>query len=71
MQVSGQPHAPAALPPGNEVPAPNDQEAAWASKQVWTFRRKIDILTNSSVTKYEILKLPSKRCTEVRHTLFL
>jgi hypothetical protein len=36
MGVSGQRHAPAALPPGKGPPVPIGQEAGWASEPVWT-----------------------------------
>jgi hypothetical protein len=36
MEVSGQLHTPAALPPGKEPPVPIAQEAGWASEPVWT-----------------------------------
>jgi hypothetical protein len=31
-------YAPAALPPGKELPVPIGQEAVWAPEQVWTQR---------------------------------
>jgi hypothetical protein len=33
MEVSGQLHAPAALPPGEEPPVPIGQEAGWAQRR--------------------------------------
>jgi hypothetical protein len=33
--MSGQLHAPAALPPGKEPPVPNGYEAGWAAEPVW------------------------------------
>jgi hypothetical protein len=38
MRVSGQRHAPAALPPGKGSPVPIGQEAGWAPEPVWTQR---------------------------------
>jgi len=35
MEVSGQLHAPAALPPGQETTVPIWQEVVWASDPVW------------------------------------
>jgi hypothetical protein len=34
--VSGQLHAPAALPPGKEPPIYNGKEAVWTAEPVWT-----------------------------------
>jgi len=36
MEVSGQLHAPAALPPGEEASVPTQQEAGWSPEPVWT-----------------------------------
>jgi hypothetical protein len=36
MEVSGQLHVPAALPPRKEPFIPVEQEAGWAPEQVWT-----------------------------------
>jgi hypothetical protein len=36
MEVSGQLHAPAALPPGEESPVPTEQEAGWNPEPAWT-----------------------------------
>jgi hypothetical protein len=36
MEVSGQLHTPAALPPEEELPAPIGYEAGWAPEPVWT-----------------------------------
>jgi hypothetical protein len=36
MEVSGQLHAPAALPPGKETLVPTGQEAGWAPEPFWT-----------------------------------
>jgi hypothetical protein len=38
--VSGQLHAPAALPPGKEPPVPIGQEVRWTPEPVWTTWRK-------------------------------
>jgi hypothetical protein len=38
--VTGQLHAPAALPPGKEPPVPILWEAGWAPEPVWTLWRK-------------------------------
>jgi len=35
MEVSGQLHAPAALPLGKEPPVPIRQEAGWAQEPFW------------------------------------
>jgi hypothetical protein len=37
--VSGQLHAPAALPPGKEPPVPTAYEAGWVPEAVWTMWR--------------------------------
>jgi hypothetical protein len=34
--VSGQLHAPAALPPGKDPPVPIEQEVGWTQEPVWT-----------------------------------
>jgi hypothetical protein len=36
MEVSGQFHAPATLPPEKEPLVPTEQEAGWAPESVWT-----------------------------------
>jgi len=36
MEVSGQLHAPAALPPGKEPLVPIGYEAGWAPEPFWT-----------------------------------
>jgi hypothetical protein len=36
MEVSGQLQAPAALPPGKELPIPTGQEAGLAAEPLWT-----------------------------------
>jgi hypothetical protein len=36
MEVSGQFHAPAALPPGKEPLVPTGEEAGWAPEPFWT-----------------------------------
>jgi hypothetical protein len=36
MKVSGQLQAPAALPPGEKLPVPIEQEAGWVPESVWT-----------------------------------
>jgi hypothetical protein len=40
MEVSGQFHAPAALPPGKQPPVSIGQEAGWAPEPVWTCCRR-------------------------------
>jgi len=40
MEVSGQFHDPAALPPGNEPLVSIKKEAGWAPEPVWTWRRE-------------------------------
>jgi len=50
MQVSGQPHAPAALPTGNEVPALKDQELSGPQNRSGHFGEN-RYFTNSCVTK--------------------
>jgi hypothetical protein len=39
MEVSGQLHAPAALPPGKDPPVPNGQKAGWAPEPFWMLWR--------------------------------
>jgi hypothetical protein len=36
MELSGQLHVPAALPPEGEFSVPIGQEAGWAAKPVWS-----------------------------------
>jgi len=36
MEVSGQLHAPMALPPGRELSVPIAEEDGWAAEPVWT-----------------------------------
>jgi hypothetical protein len=45
MEVIGQLHAPAALPPGKEPPVSIEYEDGWASEPVWTLRRKYKSLS--------------------------
>jgi hypothetical protein len=40
LEVSGQLHSQAALPPGEEPPVPIGQEAGWAPEPVWTMWRR-------------------------------
>jgi hypothetical protein len=40
MEVNGQFHAPAALPPGKEPGLPIGREAGWAPGLVWTLCRR-------------------------------
>jgi hypothetical protein len=40
LEVSGQLHAPAALPPGKEPPVPIGLETGWAPEPVWTTWRE-------------------------------
>jgi hypothetical protein len=40
MEVSGQLHAPAALPPWKEHPVPIRYEAGWGLESVWTLWRR-------------------------------
>jgi hypothetical protein len=40
LEVSGELHAPATLPPRKELPVPIGHEAEWAPELVWTTRRK-------------------------------
>jgi hypothetical protein len=49
MEVSGQLHAPAALPPGKEPHLPVEQEAGWAPEPVWaTWRSENDCFHRDS-----------------------
>jgi hypothetical protein len=45
MEVSGQLHVPAALPPAKEPSVLIRQEAEWAPEPVWTLRRRKKILS--------------------------
>jgi len=36
MEVSGQLHAPTALPTGEKAHVPTGQETGWSSESVWT-----------------------------------
>jgi len=50
MEVSGQFHTPAALPPRERAPVPNGQEAGWAPELVrvrWRDRNKWQALLNT------------------------
>jgi hypothetical protein len=49
MEVSSQLHAPAALPPGTELPVPIEYEAGWAPEPVWTrwWREKFPVPAGS------------------------
>jgi hypothetical protein len=40
MEVNGQLHFPAALPPGKLLPVHIEYEALWAPKPVWTLWKK-------------------------------
>jgi hypothetical protein len=40
LEVTGQLHAPAALPPGKEPPVTIGKEAGWAPEPVWTTWRR-------------------------------
>jgi hypothetical protein len=40
MELIGQLHAPAALPPGKEPPVPIGQEVEWAPEPVWMLCRR-------------------------------
>jgi hypothetical protein len=40
MEVSGQLHVQAALPPEKKPPVPTREEARWASEPVWTLWRR-------------------------------
>jgi hypothetical protein len=40
LEVSGQLHTPAALPPGKEPPVPIREEIGWAPEPVWTTWRR-------------------------------
>jgi hypothetical protein len=46
LEVSGQLHAPAALPPEKEPPILIGEEAGWAPEPVWTIRRSENWETN-------------------------
>jgi hypothetical protein len=47
MEVSGQLHASAALPPGIEPPVPFGYDAEWASVLVWTLWRRENSLASA------------------------
>jgi hypothetical protein len=40
MEMSGQFHTPAALPPGKELPIPTGYEAGWALEPVGRYREE-------------------------------
>jgi hypothetical protein len=40
LEVSGQLHAPAALPPGKEPRVPIGEDVGWTSEPVWTIWRR-------------------------------
>ena len=44
MEVTGQPHASASLPPGTEPSIPIAPEVGWAPEQVWSFWESKDFL---------------------------
>jgi hypothetical protein len=47
MEVSGQLHAPAALPQGKQLPLAIVYEAAWAQEQVWMLWRREKSLSHT------------------------
>jgi hypothetical protein len=72
MEMSCQLHAPAALPPGNEAPAPIEQKAGWAPEPVWTLWRREKSLApagnwNPAVQpvarRYTDWAIPTPECT--------
>jgi hypothetical protein len=44
MEVSGQHHTPAALPPGKEPLVPIGQEAGWDPEPFWTLAKCIGVI---------------------------
>jgi hypothetical protein len=51
MEVSGQLHFPAVLPPGKEIPVPIGQVAVWAQEPVWMRCRK-EKFVNDKTTEW-------------------
>jgi hypothetical protein len=50
LEVSGQLHVPAALPPGKETPVPIGYEAGWASETDWTTCRGENLSPTGTLT---------------------
>jgi len=48
MEMSGQPHTPAALTLWKQPPVTTEQEAGWAPDRVWMFGRKNKSLSSDS-----------------------
>jgi hypothetical protein len=71
MEVSGQLHAPSALPSEKDLPLFIEQEAGWAPKPVWKLWRRDKILAPAG-TRTTVLRtsIPYLRyCTD--YTLYL
>jgi hypothetical protein len=77
MEMCGQVHAPATLPPGKQPPVPIVQEAEWAPEPLWTRwggEKTPALATNRTPvvqpvdvakltkTQYETLKMNMKKC---------
>jgi len=58
MELSGQLHAPAALPSGKEPAVPIQYEAWWAPEPVWTRCRKIPSLPPPAGNRTPIIRSP-------------
>jgi hypothetical protein len=72
LEVSGQLHAPAALPPGKEPPVPIGQEVGWTSEPVkWKFLTPPGLEQDSSVvqpvaSRYTDCAIPAPGKTRVQ-----
>jgi hypothetical protein len=66
MEVSGQLHAPAALPPGKELLVPIGKEAGWAPRAVLdaVVRRKILSFCRESNPRTPIIQPVAQRYTD-------
>jgi hypothetical protein len=65
LEVSGQLHAPAALPPGKQPPVSIGYEAEWAPEPVWTtWRKEISLPYRDSNSDPSVVQLEVSRYTD-------
>jgi hypothetical protein len=70
MEVSGELHAPAALPSDKETLVPNEQETGWASGQAWTLWCRENFLAPDE-NRTPIVQPVARRYTELSRLLNL